>query len=150
MPEGLFANAPALSRFGYPEDEHKSMFLSHIFDVGSTANMPTHMKFARKPNGDLSVTVCEKIDEQYMQIAALTIQRKDTACRRGRFSMLGNTTHETFKSYQDDDYDPLYTAAYLVGTSGLLFLIYTRASMADDWFIFEPAPPDALGESISN
>ena len=104
------------------------------------------------------------------QIVELTIPRKDIKCRHGRFSMVSKTTHETFNSYKDDQYDPLYTAAYLIGTfgmgapishwyeynlavnkdnalavrrlrinSGLLFLIYTRTAMADDWFIFESA-----------
>lgn len=113
-------------------------------------------------------------DEEVL-LDEFSINPDNIDCEDNRFTVYTSTTHENFSSYESDSYNPLYTAAYAVGTlgiggpiskwwkyrfaldsdgslivrrirmeSGLLFLIYTRTAMDDDWFLFKSPDKEQL------
>lgn len=166
-PLGTFANLPNEALYEY-EDRRRPMSLEQAFN---SFHQSSHLSLESMSEGQYKISFLSLSDTEASLLGGILLTKDDYTCKDKRFTLLSDTTHETFNSYEDPEYSPLYTAAYVIGTfgiagpisewweyrfaqaedgsliirrlemdSGLLFLMYARTAMNDDWFRFESAP----------
>ncbi len=166
-PLGTFANLPDEAHYEY-EDRRTSMSLEQAFN---SFHQSSHVNIEAIEDGQYKISFLSIVDTEVSLLGDILLTKDDYTCKENRFTLISDTTHETFSGYQDPEYNPLYTAAYVIGTfgiagplsewweyrltlaedgsliirrlemdSGLLFLMYARTAMNDDWFRFESAP----------
>jgi len=167
LPLGVFPNLPDAAAYQYV-DERIPMSLEQAFN---SFHGSSHLRIESGDDAQYQISLFAVSDTEDSFRGDFLITSNDYSCKQKRLNLVSETTHETFRSYQDPEYSPLYTAAYVVGTfgmgapisnwweyrlamaedgslvirrlhmsSGLLFLIYSRIAMSDDWFIFNPVP----------
>jgi hypothetical protein len=138
----------------------------------------THIRITPGHSGSVIISQFGFEDGEEVLREKSSMAMSNDHCRGKPFTLTSDTTHQTFDSYEDEDYDPLYTATYAVATlgmgapisqwwvyqfrptmagslavrrlrieSGLLFLIYARAVMDNDWFLFEIADAAQLASA---
>lgn len=171
LPSGTFTNISSDAHYEY-ENSYRfppptlAQVLINDFSIIDV----THINIGTTTTEQLRIKAFGVRDGEEIYIGEQLYNLNQSQCKNNRWTLVSKTTHEGFKGYNQEDYDPLYTATYLLATfgmgapiskwwdyrialnkngaltvrrlnmqSGLLFSIYTRTAMDDDWFLFEPA-----------
>ncbi|MEZ5550634.1 MAG: hypothetical protein R3E82_07090 [Pseudomonadales bacterium] len=121
-PTGTFENTHWLEHFEYPESSGPrtpAPRLSSVLGVSSVGQPVTHIRLQKLENGDLQIESLGVAEGSETILRTRVIPGVDFRCQDKRWFISTTATHEGFRSYQQDDFDPLYSAMYYVGTLGL-------------------------------
>lgn len=121
-PIGTFESSHRLEHFEYPESSGPrapAPRLSSVLGVGSVAAQVTHLRLQVLDSGDLRIESLGIADGEEKTLNERVIPHTEYRCQDNRWFISTSATHEGFDSYQQEDFDPLYSAMYYVGTLGL-------------------------------
>lgn len=168
-PSGMFANIASREKLQYENQTHwPSPSLEAIFGATLKIDMATHVRTDEPQPGTMRIRTYGLSEGYEVTLDEQLLDLDKARCVDGRLSIVTDTIYPGISSYEEESYNPLVTAAYVVGTlgigapisrwwdyrfalgtdgslivrrvnieSGLLFLMYIRTAMDDDWFLFE-------------
>ena len=170
-PLGTFNNISSNAHYEYENSyQFPAPTMAHIFISDFSIIDVTHINIEAVGKKQLRIKAFGISNGMEKLIGEQLFDLDQSYCKNNRWALASKTTHEGFKDYNQEKYDPLYTAAYWIGPFGLgapiskwweyrftssangglavrrlkmesalLFSVYTRIAMNDDWFLFEPA-----------
>lgn len=141
-PVGTFEDTYSLDAYEYPVQSGPRQpppRLSSVLGVSSFVSPVTHLRLTELDNDDLQIEALGIKDGQEESLSVKVLPSAAFRCQSNRWFISTTPTHEGFSGYQQEDYDPLYTAMYMVGTLGI------AAPISAWWnFVFASASDGSL------
>ena len=121
-PVGTFENIHWNEHYEYPESSGPrtpAPRLSSVLGVSAVEAPVTHLRLQKLSNGDLQIEALSVKEGAEQSLKSRVISSTELQCQDHRWMISTTSTHEGFSGYQQEDFDPLYSAMYYVGTLGL-------------------------------
>lgn len=121
LPVGVFASQPDAVVYEYPDNNPGSTDLGGALDLAFPASgeTVTHIGIEPALSESYRITLYTLAGELLQPLEEQRLDAGSLDCKGGRVIRRTDSRHHSFSSNDEGSYQPLFTAAYVVGTFGL-------------------------------